>query len=255
MLEALAGERCRECARVGAVELRRHGNNYGRRQVVRKTSLDRRASLLSVYFFDADFTGKALSTLSRSSVHKNNGADPADSFRQLRRELVQAQNFDLRRGEFCFQRVGDAPSKAVVGAQRIPVGDNEHSNSRCPAQRHELGRGVRQISSFAPLGLESSPLASPRLTLWALFCRRFAAGNTHRTRHPARPVPPRQARMVSTGQGAFAITWWAVDHGRCVVPTSAELRAPSTIRSASRSSANLRIHSLAEPNSSNVSGA
>jgi len=65
----------------------------------------------------------------------------------------------------------------------------------------------------------------------------------------------RQARIVSTGQGACAITWCAVDHGRCVVPTSTEFRAPSTIRSASRSPASLRMHSLAEPNSSKVSGA
>src|ERR1700726_4696380 len=52
----------------------------------------------------------------------------------------------------------------------------------------------------------------------------------------------RQHRIVNTGQCACAITWCAVDQGRCVVPTSAEVRAPSTIMSATRSAAAVRMH-------------
>ena len=59
---------------------------------------------------------------------------------------------------------------------------------------------------------------------------------------------------VSTGQCALAITWCAVDQGRCVLPICSEARAPSTIMSASRSAATFRMRSGAAPNSSTVSG-
>src|SRR5271165_217521 len=128
MTEVLSGQCHRESLRLRAVELRRHGNDHARRQVMRKTRLSTQASFFSLDFFDTDFTGAALS-IGGSSVHENNGVGPADSFCQLRSELMQAQNFDFPGRELYFQRVGHTPGQAVVGAQRIPVGDDEHADS------------------------------------------------------------------------------------------------------------------------------
>lgn len=229
MFEVLAGESGRECARPRTIELSGQGKDQARCQVMRETRLGRSASLWGVNFFDADFAGAAPCCLSRSSVNENSGIDMADALCQLWRELMQAQNFDFPVREFPLESVGHAPGEAVVGTQRIPVGDDQHGN---------------KFSKAPPFGkLRAGFLAKHARNRGTQVGFRSKAG-----------APPRQERIVSTGQGACAITWCAVDHGRCVVPTWAELRAPSTIRSASRSSANLRIHSLAEPNSSKVSG-
>src|ERR1035437_7983279 len=83
--------------------------------------------------------------------------------------------------------------------------------------------------------------STPRTQSQAFGFSRFSSSN-------------HQHRIVNTGQCAWAITWCAVDHGRCVVPTSAEERAPSTIMSDSRSEATLRMQSAATPNSCTVSG-
>ncbi len=149
MIEVLTSQGRRERSRPRSIELSSQGKDQARRQVMRKTRRGRRASFFGVNFFDADFTGAAPSSISRSSVHENNGVDVADAFCQLWRELMQAQNFDLQGGKLAFQRVGHAPGKAVVGAQRISVGDDEHTDSHTStrSQARLLRHLVRRESS------------------------------------------------------------------------------------------------------------
>lgn len=88
-------------------------------------------------------------------VDEDDRFEAADAFRQFRRELVEAQDFDFCGGKLPFQRICGAPGHAIVGTQRISVGDDQDS-------RHDLERfqELAAWSSTSPDGLMSWMLSA-----------------------------------------------------------------------------------------------
>lgn len=119
VIETLAGQCHRKCARAGAKKLagQRHHRvgrkSVGRvRRVVRQT--DRRAVNLS---------GPGIASVFR--IHKNYTFRVTDGLGEFGRELVDPDNLDWRAGKFLLECGGSVPGEAIVAAHEISVCDDE----------------------------------------------------------------------------------------------------------------------------------
>ena len=128
MLKALSGETYAEGLRSCAIELAGQAEEFSGRELVAELRFLRRRCYLTAM----QFPGFALATC----IDKNHGIGAADGFCYLWQELSQLQNFYFGRGQSLAQVIGDNPAHTVVAAQRVAVGDNEHS-------RHFVGMRER----------------------------------------------------------------------------------------------------------------
>ncbi len=110
------------------------------------------AVFLGLDFSDSNFSGSAISSLiPRRGVHEDDALETSTGFSDLWRELMQREDLDVRLGNLLLQLLSRAPSKPVVGAQRIPVRDDENSRHVTGAQLYERATS----SSTSPSGLIS----------------------------------------------------------------------------------------------------
>jgi hypothetical protein len=103
MIEALAARGHGECARSSSVKLPSQGDDGVRRQMMGKAGLAGGKQNL----FAAHFAGRA--GAGRSGIYEDYRLEAADSFRQFRRKLMEAEDFNVRFEKFSFQFVGSAP--------------------------------------------------------------------------------------------------------------------------------------------------
>ena len=112
MIEAFAGESYGKRAGNRAIKLTSQRDHGSRRELVRESvRAFRRAN-----FHAANVSGLSIAAIGRGGIHKNHGLAAADSFREFRRELMDAEKLNCGVGEFALEFIGSAPREPVVAA-------------------------------------------------------------------------------------------------------------------------------------------